>query len=321
MTVRASTLLASIVLNTGASAEELARVSGISVDAILSPTFLPYEEGIRLWEAAELITGDPAVGLRGGSRVTLDQLGVVMTVFVHALNVRDALERLARLLPLVIRPATVELHDEPSGAAFRYGSPSQVRHGVDAMLSAVVSVLRQCTGRALVPTRVGFQAPPPPSAAPYEACFGVRPSWSQPISELAFAHEDLAAPMRGAEPELARLLEQHAQNMLGPAPRPFDDRLRAAIVACASERDPSIEAVAKKLGTSTRSLQRRLAEASTTFSAARDAALRERAEELLTRDDASIEVIAERLGFASRTSFERAFRRWTGRSPASVRRG
>lgn len=323
MTVRASTVLASIILNAGVSVEELARASGVPRDAILSPTFVSYEDGLRLWDAAERLTGDPAVGLHAGARLATDQLSVLGSMFVHAADLRDALDRLARALPLVIRPARVELRERGDGSAFVYESPSTARQGVDAMLAAVVKVARDCTRRNIVPLEVALQSAVPTSAAPYEAYFGVRPTWTQPASAIVFGREDLAAPMRGADPALSALLERHAATILqadAPARSPFETRLRAAILACALEGDPSVGAAARRMGTSSRSLQRRLAEGGTSFSRVREAALHERAIELLERDELSIDAIASMLAFGSRTSFERAFRRWSGSSPAMARR-
>lgn len=323
MTVRASTVLASIILNAGVSVEELACASGISEAAILSPTFLSYEDGLRLWDAAEKLTGDPAVGLHAGSKLALDQLSVLGSMFVHAADLRDALDRLVRLLPLVIRPANAELREDAAGARFVYESPSTARQGVDAMLAAVVKLARECTQRHIVPLRVALQSSTPPSVTPYEAYFGVRPVWGQPASAILFRRDDLSAPMRGADPAMSALLEQHAPSILqadAPPRSSFETRLRRAILLRVAAGEASIGAVARSLGTSRRSLQRRLTEEGTSFSAVREDALYERAQELLAREDQSIDAVASQLGFASRTSFERAFRRWSGTSPASARR-
>src|SRR5690606_21310899 len=137
-------------------------------------------------------------------------------------------------------------------------------------------------------------------------------------------HEDLSASMRGADPALSAILEQHAATILqadAPALSALETRLRAAILASVAEGDPSIGAAARRLCMSVRSLQRKLTDAGTSFSRVRDEALHERAAELLGRDELSIDAVASMLGFASRTSFERAFRRWSGRSPATIRRG
>lgn len=323
MTVRASTVLASIILNAGVSVEELACASGIPEDTILNPTFLSYEDGLRLWDAAERLTGDPAVGLHAGSRLALDQLSVLVSMFVHAADLRDALDRLARVLPLVIRPANVALREDAAGGRFVYESPSTARHGVDAMLAALLKLARECTQRHIVPLGVALQSSPPPSATPYEAYFGVRPVWAQPASAILFRRDDLSAPMRGADPAMSALLAQHAPTILSAdatSRSPFETRLRRAILLGVAAGDASVGAVARSMGTSSRSLQRRLAEEGTSFSAVREGTLHERAEELLGQEERSIDAVASELGFASRTSFERAFRRWSGSSPASRRR-
>lgn len=323
MTVRASTVLASILLNTGVSVEELARASGVSVHAIISATFVSYDDGLRLWEAVARLTGDPAVGLHAGARTTLDQFSVLGSMFVHARDLRDALERVVRFLPLVIRPARIELREDERGEVFCYQSPSTARHGVDAMLAAVVKLARECTEREIVPLTVAFQSDIPCDTAPYESYFGVRPTWRQPTSGLLFGRDDLSAPMRGADVALTALLEQHATALLeqgAPGQSPFEARLQVAILACIADGDASIGTVARRLGTSVRSLQRRLSDDATCFSEAREKALHERAVELLAREELSIDAIATKLGFSSRTTFERAFRRWSGRSPARARR-
>lgn len=71
---------------------------------------------------------------------------------------------------------------------------------------------------------------------------------------------------------------------------------------------------------STRTLKRRLAVAGTTFSDLLDDLRRERA--LLLVDDRALTLdqIAYRLGYSDVANFTRAFRRWTGATPAALRK-
>jgi AraC-like DNA-binding protein len=69
---------------------------------------------------------------------------------------------------------------------------------------------------------------------------------------------------------------------------------------------------------SVRSLERRLAEESTTFRSMRDEMRRDLAIEHICRGD-SVTGIASELGFSDTPSFHRAFRRWTGRCPGSYK--
>jgi AraC-like DNA-binding protein len=81
-----------------------------------------------------------------------------------------------------------------------------------------------------------------------------------------------------------------------------------------------IGALAKRLCTSRRTLQRRLGEEGMTFSAV-EASVRARlAEQLLAEPKLSIEQVSERLGFTDRRSFTQAFTRWFGLPPSQMRR-
>lgn len=79
-------------------------------------------------------------------------------------------------------------------------------------------------------------------------------------------------------------------------------------------RAPSLTEVAKGLGLTTRTLQRRLRAAGTTFRVLLNELRFERAaRELAARPTVDAAAIA--IGFAEPTSFYRAFRRWTGATP------
>src|SRR5262249_19790801 len=77
--------------------------------------------------------------------------------------------------------------------------------------------------------------------------------------------------------------------------------------------------VARALGLSARSLRRRLAEEGTSFREVVDAAMGTVAKRLVSEKDRPIEAAAYALGFSHPSAFHRAFKRWTGATPASTR--
>ena len=80
-----------------------------------------------------------------------------------------------------------------------------------------------------------------------------------------------------------------------------------------------MEAVAQRLGVSARSLRRRLREEGSSYADLADAAAADVARRLLGEHDASIDDIAQRLGFSEPSAFYRAFKRWTGQTPRQFR--
>ena len=71
---------------------------------------------------------------------------------------------------------------------------------------------------------------------------------------------------------------------------------------------------------SPRVVQRRLQSEGTTFQALLDAVCREAAEAALRDPERSLCEIAQALGFAEQSAFQRAFRRWKGQTPKQFRR-
>ena len=78
--------------------------------------------------------------------------------------------------------------------------------------------------------------------------------------------------------------------------------------------------LAARLHVSTRTLHRQLQEEGSSLQALKDAVRQRRATELLLRSPQAIKQVAQAVGFASEKSFMRAFRGWTGQSPADFRR-
>lgn len=321
--VETSTALISLVLNVGVSVRELALAADIDPRVIETPTFVPYEVGIRLWQAAEALAGDPHVGLRAGMLCTVDRVPVLGTLFGHSDDLGDALARLERLLPSAVKHAPISFTRDADGGTFAYRSPSTARHGVDAMFAGILQIARDCAGHPITPRGVRFQSPRPSEPARYERFFGVRPRWNEPSSALRFDAADLTMPFRGAAPALARVLETSAPALIGPEEDEragADSAVKEAVHRCIDRgAGPSIAEVAAELGKSPRTVQRTLAEAGSTFRDVRDEVRRARAEALVREGSHSTSSIAARLGFSSRTSFERAYRRWFGESPARAR--
>lgn len=113
------------------------------------------------------------------------------------------------------------------------------------------------------------------------------------------------------------------KSRFGPVPTPqssFVDRVRQALDEAMDTENYELEAVAKRLGASVRSLQRELTEADTTFRELADQARRRRAAKLLGSTDLLLTQIALRLGYEQASSLNRAVRRWTGLTPSAWRR-
>ena len=97
------------------------------------------------------------------------------------------------------------------------------------------------------------------------------------------------------------------------------DSLRSAIVVSFAEGKPQVRSVARRLGVSTRTLQRQIGLRGTTFSALVRDVRRDAACRLLLHTEMPVSAIAVTLGFSESSSFCRAFRAWTGATASELR--
>jgi AraC-like DNA-binding protein len=107
------------------------------------------------------------------------------------------------------------------------------------------------------------------------------------------------------------------QRTKGPGHR--ETRVKSAIAQLARTGTVSLEKAAEHLGTSPRTLQRRLNQRGICFWALVDQSRFEIARSLLRDTDLKIQDIGSKLGYSTAGGFSRAFTRWAGCSPSVFR--
>ena len=193
----------------------------------------------------------------------------------------------------------------------------------------VLSVLRNLYGVAcwLVDSRItleqvhfAFEAPAHQAVYPLMFQGPVLFGSAMPISELVMNVSYLALPLRRDEAALQRMLETALTLTVLQYRK---DRLLLTQVKQALAMYPqdthSAEDLAPLLNLSPRSLHRQLKEEGTSLQVLKDEVRHERAIELLQRTRKPIKQVAESAGFQNEKSFIRAFKQWTGQTPAAFR--
>lgn len=192
----------------------------------------------------------------------------------------------------------------------------------------LVSVLRNIHGLAcwLVDSRIALQQTqfpfaPPPHQAAYAVLFSGPTQFESGPASIRFDAQYLNLPLRRDEKALRQML-QHALPLTVlqyRRDRLLVQRVRQTLASHAQQTH-SAEALAALLHVSPRTLHRQLKEEGATLQGLKDEVRRARAEELLHRSERPIKQVAEAAGFQNEKSFIRAFKGWTGLSPAEFRR-
>ena len=155
----------------------------------------------------------------------------------------------------------------------------------------------------------------------YARLLGVPVQFEAATASAVFDDELLATPCRGHDPNLYRVVRAHAELLLERLPRDPSMRgqVRRLVLGVIAQGEPEMATVARTLGTSERSLQRRLQEEGTSFREVVDEARRELALGYLGDRRLAVSEVAYLLGYAEAGAFVRAFKRWTGRTPGEMR--
>ncbi|MFN0248423.1 MAG: helix-turn-helix transcriptional regulator [Kofleriaceae bacterium] len=98
-------------------------------------------------------------------------------------------------------------------------------------------------------------------------------------------------------------------------------QVRKQLISEMDGADSSIESVAKRLGMSARSLQRRLADEKTRYNDLLAEVREEFAKRYLARGTVSASEVAYLVGFTEPPAFFKAFKRWTGMTPREFQLG
>jgi AraC-like DNA-binding protein len=280
----------------------------------------------RLWQSAIERTEDPFLGLRIGLTVPVERFGLAAQAARQSESVRTALERFARYVPLIngLLRCRIDVSQERARLAlwFLWDALALERHAIDITFAATAQWLGTFVpGFAL--RELHLRHAMEEGTRRYVEVFGIEPRLGAETNALVFDAHVLDAPIDASAPDAAPFLERFAEielqrlPALGSLPERVTQILEREI---GSGRRAELADVATELRMSARQLQRKLSEASTSFSALQDDARKTLAPSMLAADGANVEQVAFSLGFADPTAFIRAFKRWFGVTPGTFQR-
>jgi AraC-like DNA-binding protein len=170
---------------------------------------------------------------------------------------------------------------------------------------------------------VGFIHHEVAAAAEMERYFACSISFGAAGDRISFDPQEADMPVVTEDPYLNKFMVTYYDEIAALRQwrhNPLRTRVENAISPRLPHGTASVAAIANDLGMSTRTLSRRLADESLTFSAILDELRAGLAEKYLQNNDLSISQIAWLLGYTEVSSFAHAFQRWTGQSPTDTRR-
>ncbi|MEC7760645.1 MAG: helix-turn-helix domain-containing protein [Pseudomonadota bacterium] len=308
----------------GFDPERARRIAALDRD-LFSPgvAAVPGRAEIAMQRALVDVTGyRPDLWLKLGQHYGIAAFGCLGLAMVTCANLNDyfALPFRRALNYNLCAGRPLRLDGETTGVELDTSEVPPEIHDFSLMLGlgAVIRLYGEFIGRPFPFAYIRLPVPEPDYDLP--ALKGVPVSFGRKRMSFYWSEEASRLPFQNADPLMHRMLVEHLQTYLESYAVANDLITRVTdLIDADVANSPTVETIANKLGMTPRTLQRRLSDHEQTFRGVFERVRRNRAVNLLLSTDLPITEIAQRTGFADLTSFEHAFRRWTGDPPRRFR--
>ncbi|MDR6884042.1 AraC family transcriptional regulator ligand-binding domain-containing protein [Bacillus sp. 3255] len=307
----------------GISPHDVVRKAQLPLSLITEQAAVTSAEYFSIWQAYADLIGGTAIGIVKLVNVfeTTQYPPTVLATY-HARDYRDALNRMARYKQLC-PPESLRITEEGERCTIELAWMRSEQAGPPVLTGATLAFLlelgRRGTGKPLTARSVEF-IQPMDDIQLLEAYFGCPVRAGAAVNRLTLHRRDLEQPFTSYNQELLEVLTPILDQSLDEhRSRPVPEMVKWILKRSLSGGHLDMRAVARELGMSNRTLQRRLTDEGTTFKQLLTQARHEQSLEYLKDPKLELKEVAFLIGYTDQNSFYRAFRLWEGDTPANWR--
>ena len=311
----------------GVGAADLARAAGLAHDGLAPlPESLAAEDYVRLLDSGAELTGDAHFGLHVGERVKLGTYNVYGLILLSCRDFGQALQQTMRFEGLAhdLGRSTLEVDGDRAQYLWHNNFPSASRHLAESVFAGIRVFGNWLAGAALPPAPVAFTHAAPENCSEHLRIFGAPVTFGAAVDSACFDAALLKWPVPNADVGLYPVLQQHAEQLLREKLRNQAEggivaQVRALITENLAQDRARLPHIARELHLAPRTVQRKLQEAGFTFQQVLDQTRRQLAQDYLKQGQFGLAEIAFLLGYQEQSSFNHAFKEWTGFNPGAYR--
>ena len=285
---------------------------------------MSYAARCKLLADCAARTDCPHFGLLVGQLSGLHSMGLVGLLVKSSPDAGTALNSLVRYLHLHVRGALTTLRTQNDVAVFSYdiyetGIADTIQTG-DAAVASMLNIMRTLCGPTWTPMEVWLAHRAPGTSAPFRRVFHAPVLFDVAQYAMVFDARWLSHPLPATDPEQRHLLQQEISRLENQFTHNLPEQLRRVLRTALTTRYTGADQIADIFSMHPRTLSRRLAECGVSFQELLDEGRFEIARQLLRDSAMEVRQIADMLDYADASAFTRAFRRWSGTTPAQWRK-
>lgn len=325
--VRIATVLAipNVLEKLGYNPSEILAELGLDLSLFSDPdNVIPFDMRSHLIQHCVRKTNCQHFGFLIGQQAGPSTLGLVGFLMQQSPDVRTALRSLVRYAHLHVRGALIYLEEQDDKVFLGY---SIYQPGVEATaqledgaLAISFNIMRKLCGSTWLPLNVFFTRHMPENISPYNDFFNAPLNFNADRNGLLFSAKWMQTPVTGADPALNHFLQKQADQLGSSHNDDFVTQVRRALQSALLTQRGSITHIAALFSMHPRTLSRRLKSCGVSFQELLDQGGYEVSQQLLENSSMGISQIAATLDYSDASAFTRAFKRWSGMTPANWRK-
>jgi AraC-like DNA-binding protein len=277
----------------------------------------------KIWDKADLLINDTCFGLRAAQFWHPSHLNALGYSWLASRTLREAMNRLERYWQVIGEGAAISIRDEEVGVSIIYYDNPISAGGyarVDSIIACAMQMCRINYGENLDPVSIHLIRTEPQNTLEYKNFFNVDVNFDSTQNSITIPFSAIDKQLIGGNTNISRLNDQIIIKYLATfAKRGITNQVKDTIFNCFASGEVSKERIALSLNMSVRTMQRKLKGFNTSFSLLLDETRKELAISYLREPENDLAEISFLLGFSQPSSFSRAFKRWTQKTPIEFR--
>lgn len=309
----------------GVTSRALLRGTGVCAEQFDDyAALISRDQRLAIYRNAQRLAKRSDVALRAGARQRISDFGIYGYALASSKTLGDAMNLSFRHLRQAGPVLQITSCVEGGTIKMRSHDPASLGELLPFVAEFWRSSNHAFLSRALEApfpsTRMLLPYPAPPHWRAYSQMFNCPVEFGAETMEWHFPESAWTLPLPNANPMAAQVCQRFCEQVLSEQPPASElaDSIRVILVNQPG-RFPNINEIAAHLGTSLRTLNRRLASEGLSYQSIIDDVRRTLAVEYLERTSLSVEDVCERVGFSDPSNFRKAFKKWMGRSPSHFR--
>jgi len=279
---------------------------------------VPIYKALRLYETINKQLDDPLFAIKTVFKLRLKSFPIMGYAMMASDTLELAIQRLARYEPLVWDAGQIELKKGPDKSFLIWSARHEVPPlAIEMALAGWINIGQKLLQFKETSYTIYFQHSCPSTPEQYQLMFGCKVVHDADKNAVEFPSEWLGITLADGDSQLTDVMDAKAQSLLDNYDTEInlENRVRSHIFKSLAHHAPELEDIAQKVGESPRHLRYLLTEQSLNFRSLVDDVRKETALYFIQAGKHSLNEIAGFCGFAEQSSFNRAFKRWTGLAP------